>query len=128
MPLIDMPLSKLGWLASLLLMVPSSLCRHMLVLEQGEAALGASSSGGGAPPAKRQKQQGQGREQQGHVRAVFEAALDAYGAEDTDLWLRYAQWQQQASCRGAGDIYWRASKALADPEPFIQQYRQVLGL
>lgn len=63
-----------------------------------------------------------------HVRKVFEAAVNAYGNVDHTLWMEYARSEQQHSHHGAGDIYWRATKALADPEPFVLEYRNSLGL
>ncbi|KAK9837160.1 hypothetical protein WJX81_007266 [Elliptochloris bilobata] len=52
--------------------------------------------------------------------AVFEAAVEAYGSEDVELWLRYARWEVLQG-RGAGKIHWRATKALADPQVFIDR-------
>jgi len=46
--------------------------------------------------------------------------VDAYGDEDTELWLRYARWEQSCG-RGVGKVYWRATKALSDPQEFVQQ-------
>ncbi|GAB4819004.1 hypothetical protein N2152v2_006050 [Parachlorella kessleri] len=54
------------------------------------------------------------------LRDVFEAAVDAYGEHDWRLWLRYLQFEQQHG-KGAGQVYWRAVKALADPELFITE-------
>jgi len=51
---------------------------------------------------------------------VRQAAVDAYGDEDTELWLRYARWEQSCG-RGVGKVYWRATKALSDPQEFVQQ-------
>jgi len=58
------------------------------------------------------------------VRHVLETAVDAYGERDASLWLAYAQFEQQHAKQGAGPVYWRAVKALADPEAFIHDYRQ----
>lgn len=60
------------------------------------------------------------------VRKLFEAAVDAYGSLDDSLWLQYALFERGA-LRGAGDIYWRATKALADPDAFVAKYREALG-
>ena len=49
-----------------------------------------------------------------------QAAVGAYGGQDWRLWLRYLQWEQQRG-KGAGEVYWRAVKALVDPEPFITE-------
>lgn len=56
------------------------------------------------------------------LHALFEAAADAYGSEDTALWLRYARYEAAAG-RGAAQVYWRAVKALADPTAFIAQFQ-----
>jgi len=48
----------------------------------------------------------------------LQAAVDAYGKWDTQLWLRYAKFQA-AKGHGSGSIYWRASKALEDPSDFV---------
>ena len=51
------------------------------------------------------------------VRRVFEAAVDAHGQEDWRLWAVYVAFTR--SVGGAvGDLQWRATKALRDPEPF----------
>jgi U3 small nucleolar RNA-associated protein 6 len=60
------------------------------------------------------------------VRALYEAAAEMYGAEDTQLWLSYALFEQSCK-RSAGRIYWRATKALDEPQPFIDQFREVMG-
>jgi hypothetical protein len=52
----------------------------------------------------------------------LQTAVDAYGAFDTALWLRYAQHAQRAG-KQAGMVYWRAIKALEQPEPFIEEYQ-----
>ncbi len=46
--------------------------------------------------------------------------MGAYGGQDWKLWLRYMQYEQQ-SRKGAGQVYWRAVKALEDPEPLIAE-------
>ena len=49
-----------------------------------------------------------------------QAAVDAYGREDTELWLRYARFEE-AQGHGTGDIHWRATKALDNPDAFVAQ-------
>lgn len=61
------------------------------------------------------------------VRAVYDAWVAAYGGSDVELWLRYALFEQ-AQGRGPGVVYWRAVKAVEDPDDFIQQYRSRVGL
>jgi hypothetical protein len=36
--------------------------------------------------------------------------------------------EQQAGRGGAGKVYWRAVRALAEPEGFIEEYRRAVGL
>lgn len=63
---------------------------------------------------------------QRRVRQLLEAAADAYGSADARVWLAMASFE--AACgRGAGGVYWRATKALDDPEPFIQRYTALHG-
>jgi U3 small nucleolar RNA-associated protein 6 len=62
------------------------------------------------------------------VRALYNAWADAYGAFDADLWVQYALFEQTQSKQGPGKVYWRAVKALLEPDAFIQQYRAVIGL
>ena len=52
-----------------------------------------------------------------HVHAC-QAAVEAYGSEDTELWLRYARWEASQG-KGVGKVHWRATKALADPQAFV---------
>lgn len=61
------------------------------------------------------------------VAELYESALDFYGGEDPDLWLAYCSREAKAG-RGVGRLYWRATRALADPEPFILKYREINGL
>jgi hypothetical protein len=61
----------------------------------------------------------------GVVGQLFEAAVAAHGAHDADLWLRYAAYVSTLR-GGGGDVYWRATKALDDPDDFIAAYRQQL--
>lgn len=55
-----------------------------------------------------------------HPCCPVQGAVDAYGAQDARLWLRYLEQEQQHG-KGAGQVYWRAVKALDDPEPFIAE-------
>lgn len=59
------------------------------------------------------------------TRVLFEAAVSAHGSKDAELWLRYAMYEAEAR-RGGGSIYWRAVKALHEPEAFILAYRERL--
>ncbi|GFR40073.1 hypothetical protein Agub_g616 [Astrephomene gubernaculifera] len=56
---------------------------------------------------------------------LYEAAVAAHGKTETDLWIDYAQWLVRCG-KGAGQVYWRATKELEDPDAFIAQYRQAL--
>eukprot|EP00798_Chlamydomonas_sp_ICE-L_P022272 gene22272-29347_t len=56
---------------------------------------------------------------------IFEAAVDAYGSVDADLWLEYATHEKEM-LRGAGQVYWRATKALTDPDDFVCRYKEVM--
>lgn len=48
---------------------------------------------------------------------LFEAASDAYGQHDVQLWLLYAEWQaSRGSPNSAAAVYWKARKALRSPE------------
>ncbi|PRW57423.1 U3 small nucleolar RNA-associated 6-like protein [Chlorella sorokiniana] len=56
---------------------------------------------------------------------LFEAATDAYGAEDAQLWLQYAEWQASRggpAADGAAAVYWKARKVLRRPEEFEAAY------
>lgn len=64
--------------------------------------------------------------QQARVRLLYEAAVGDYGGQSEALWLAYARFEKRAG-RGAGDIFWRAHKALADPEPFVEKFREAFG-
>jgi hypothetical protein len=60
--------------------------------------------------------------QQGKERCWLpQAAVDAYGAEDEELWLRYVQHSMRHR-KGVGALYWRATKALRNPQAFEQKY------
>ena len=50
--------------------------------------------------------------------------MDAYGAEDHELWLRYMQHSMQTQ-KGVGMLYWRATKALHDPQTFEEKYHSL---
>jgi U3 small nucleolar RNA-associated protein 6 len=64
-----------------------------------DAELAAAAAGGAGAPAA------------AGVRALFEAGAAAYGAEDVELWLRYAR-RERAADGGGGGAHWRALKAL----------------
>ena len=53
-----------------------------------------------------------------------QVAVDAYGVEDDELWLRYVQHSMQRK-KGVGMLYWRATKALHDPQGFEQKYHKL---
>ncbi len=53
------------------------------------------------------------------LRDLFEAATDAYGSEDVQLWLLYCEWQTSRGAEGdVAGVCWRAGKALRQPEAF----------
>lgn len=54
--------------------------------------------------------------------AHVQAAADAYGAEDKELWLRYIQFLQTRK-KSTGQLHWRASKMLRDPGSFHLAYQ-----
>lgn len=56
---------------------------------------------------------------------LFEGAVAMYGRTEVDLWLKYALWLVQIG-KGSGQVFWRATKELADPDAFITQYREAL--
>ncbi|WIA08040.1 hypothetical protein OEZ85_007510 [Tetradesmus obliquus] len=62
------------------------------------------------------------------VRAVYDAWCAAYGSSDAELWVQYALFEQAQGRQGPGRVYWRAVKAVEDPDEFIQQYRSRVGL
>lgn len=85
---------------------------------------------------QQQQQQGQAQgEQQGgaatsaalsprQLQDLFEAAADAYGTADVQLWLLYAEWQAgRQGANGGAAVYWKARKALAAPEAFEAAYQ-----
>jgi U3 small nucleolar RNA-associated protein 6 len=60
-----------------------------------------------------------------HMHQLFEAAVSAYGTIDCEIWLKYAAYSSSYG-KGSGPIYWRATKELSDPEPFIEAYHRNL--
>lgn len=50
-----------------------------------------------------------------------QAGVASHGAVDHELWLQYAAFEQK-HLKGAGSIYWRAVKALAEPDVFVATY------
>ncbi len=59
------------------------------------------------------------------VTDLYEAAVGAYGHSEVDLWIGYARWVV-AGGKGAGQVYWRATKALAEPDAFVAAYREAI--
>lgn len=51
----------------------------------------------------------------------MQAGVAAHGSVDHELWLQYAAFEQKQS-KGAGNVYWRAVKALAEPDEFVAMY------
>lgn len=83
--------------------------------QQEEAGVAGPSSSSAAAPQQRQR-----RRQR--VSALYDAAVAAYGATESDLWLGFAQWA--AACgQGVGQVYWRASKELGDPTHLVEAFR-----
>ena len=52
--------------------------------------------------------------------------MDAYGAQDEEVWLRYIQRAVQRK-KSAGKLYWRATKSLDDPQSFAEKYHSLQG-
>jgi hypothetical protein len=104
----------------LLLLPPAGgdMFRGMLRLEQ---------LAGGADEASQQQQQQLAADAAKRVRGVYEAWASAYGSTDAALWVEWALFEQQQGKAGSGKVYWRAVKALEDPEQFIAEYRQQIG-
>ena len=50
-----------------------------------------------------------------------QAGVAAHGSVDHELWLQYAAFEQK-HLKGAGSVYWRAVKALAEPDDFVAMY------
>ena len=63
---------------------------------------------------------------QKRARRVFEAAVTAHGDEDWRLWALYVA-HVRATGGAVGDVAWRATKALRDPEPFRAAMQQAEG-
>lgn len=62
------------------------------------------------------------------LRELFEAAVTSYGRHSPELWTRYALFETRhlgggGGGIGAGSIYWRATKALDDPDTFVMMYK-----
>ena len=57
------------------------------------------------------------------VRQLFEAAVSSYGRHSPELWVQYALYEAAHDGSG-GLVYWRATKALADPDDFIALYQE----
>jgi len=53
------------------------------------------------------------KEGERHVRRLFEAAVDAYGAEDADIWLAYTHFEVSSppdqTCEGPGAVILHAA-------------------
>ena len=47
--------------------------------------------------------------------------MAAHGSVDHELWLQYAAFEQK-HLKGAGSVYWRAVKALAESDVFVATY------
>eukprot|EP00898_Chlorokybus_atmophyticus_P002219 jgi/Chlat1/2999/Chrsp2S04709 len=63
------------------------------------------------------------------VLRLFDSAADRFGASDSELWLDFCRWQLSVGRpNGAGEVYWRAMKALLDPKHFVEQYHMLQGL
>lgn len=55
---------------------------------------------------------------------LFEAATDAYGTQDVQLWLLYAEWHAgRGQHNDTAAVYWKARKALQVPEEFEAAYQ-----
>jgi hypothetical protein len=81
------------------------------------AANGGGGGGGGGGGARASKEALQ------RVRRVLEAAVGAYGDCDAALWMAYARFEHRHARTGAGAVYWRAVKALREPDAFVAEYR-----
>eukprot|EP00879_Flechtneria_rotunda_P029311 GHRR01031665.1.p1 GENE.GHRR01031665.1~~GHRR01031665.1.p1 ORF type:complete len:197 (-),score=91.40 GHRR01031665.1:76-666(-) len=119
----------------LLLLPPAGgdMFRSMIELETQKAAASGKS---------KQQQQQQGLHEQQQVqevsllpvdalkraRAIYDAWAHAYGSDDVDLWVHYALFEQGQRQLGPGRVYWRAVKALQEPDEFTQLYRSKVGL
>lgn len=110
----------------LLLLPPAGgdMFRAMVRLERASG----SSSDDAQQQEQQQQQQKLTAEAVKRVRAVYEAWAGAYGSQDAGLWVEWAVFEQQQGKAGAGKVYWRAVKALDEPEEFITEYRQQVGV
>ncbi|KAG2501138.1 hypothetical protein HYH03_000955 [Edaphochlamys debaryana] len=88
---------------------------------ESSSASGSGSGSGSAAASKQALQAGRKR-----VTELYEAAVKAHGSSEVDLWVSYAQWLL-ACGKGPGQVYWRATKELADPDVFVAAYRAALG-
>ncbi|KAL4452190.1 hypothetical protein ABPG75_007852 [Micractinium tetrahymenae] len=80
---------------------------------------GASSSGGGEGPGS-----GGAALSARQLGDLFEAAADAYGGEDVQLWLLYIDWQAgRGKPDEAAKVYWKGRKALAAPAELEAAYQ-----
>mmetsp|Transcript_20037 Transcript_20037/g.55661 ORF Transcript_20037/g.55661 Transcript_20037/m.55661 type:complete len:150 (+) Transcript_20037:233-682(+) len=108
-------------LSQRLLVIPpagGTLFHCLLDAELGEQAVLATAGAGGNKLA----------EQRARIKQVFEAAVEHFGAEDPELWLRYTRWQaaQEGQGRNEGGLYWRAVKSLSDPSQFIAAHQAAM--
>ncbi|KAL6779476.1 hypothetical protein ACKKBG_A12465 [Auxenochlorella protothecoides x Auxenochlorella symbiontica] len=56
------------------------------------------------------------------ILALFEAAVDAHGQEDADMWVRYMRYSAQPGSKGGtGSVYWKAVRALQRPAGFVER-------
>ena len=76
--------------------------RRLLRLEMEHAAAAAVGGASGALPPRQ-------------LQDLFEAAVDAYGSQDVQLWLLYAEWQASRGAAGdPGSVHWKARRALGE--------------
>ncbi|GIL45686.1 hypothetical protein Vafri_2881 [Volvox africanus] len=105
-----------------LLAVPAPGCdlyRYAIKLER-EALFREAGTDGAVPSADPTLKQAAKR-----IGDLYEAAVAMYGKTESDLWLDYALWLTQRG-KGSGQVYWRATKELVDPDTFIMKYRDVM--
>lgn len=97
--------------------------RALLRLEAEEQA--AAAAGGGAANLAVRSAAAAAQLSDKQMVELFEAATDAYGAEDAQLWLQYAEFQASRggpAADGAVAVYWKARKVLRRPEEFEAAY------
>eukprot|EP01127_Copromyxa_protea_P005329 TRINITY_DN15273_c0_g1_i1.p1 TRINITY_DN15273_c0_g1~~TRINITY_DN15273_c0_g1_i1.p1 ORF type:complete len:705 (+),score=188.34 TRINITY_DN15273_c0_g1_i1:21-2135(+) len=59
---------------------------------------------------------------------LYNMAIEKFGTNDHQIWLDYIMWEQsQKNFKEANSLYWRAIKALATPETFIQKHHQLVN-